>query len=103
MNQVQFVITGSFAALEPRVYPGVSIYFKEDLDACPRCGGKLCKHGYTKSDFHAVFTDHKISTSRQVCKDCQWRSIPSIKSLFGINIHPDLGRMQSEFGGTLFL
>ena len=25
MNQVQFVITGSFAALEPRVYPGVSI------------------------------------------------------------------------------
>jgi hypothetical protein len=75
-----------------------SIYFKEDLDACPRCGGKLCKHGYTKSDFHAVFTDHKIPTSRQVCNDCQWRSIPSIKSLFWTNIHPDLGKMQSEFG-----
>ena len=29
MNQVQFVITGSFAALEPRVYPGVSIRLDE--------------------------------------------------------------------------
>ena len=29
MKQVQFVITGSFAALEPRVYPGVSIFHND--------------------------------------------------------------------------
>ena len=33
MNQVQFVITGSFAALEPRVYPGVSIVLSSETEA----------------------------------------------------------------------
>src|SRR5262245_35762433 len=29
-------------------------------DVCPRCGDKLKKKGFTPSNFHAVFTDHKV-------------------------------------------
>ncbi len=29
-------------------------------DVCPKCGHKLNKMGYTKSNFHAVFTDHQV-------------------------------------------
>lgn len=77
-----------------------SIYLKEDLDSCPKCGGKLYKSGYVKSDFHSVFTDHKIAAGRQICKLCKWTSIPSVRSLFGDASHPDLVKIQCEIGSN---
>ena len=77
-----------------------SVYLKDDLSICPKCHGKLYKSGYVKSDFHSVFTDHKVATSRQVCKSCNWTNTPSIRSLFGDASHPDLVKIQTEMGAN---
>lgn len=77
-----------------------SNYFKEELASCPKCNGKLYKSGYVKSDFHAVFTDHKVTARRQICKLCKWTSIPSVRSLFGDASHPDLIKIQTELGAN---
>jgi len=77
-----------------------SVYLKEDRHICPKCGDKLYKSGYVKSDFHSVFTDHKIATSRLICKLCKWTSIPSVRSLFGNSSHPDLVKMQCKLGAN---
>ena len=63
---------------------------------CEKCGTQMSKKGYTKSDFNAVFTDHKVPCSRKVCSKCNHRSIPSVKSIFGTHIHPDLAKLQLE-------
>lgn len=68
------------------------------LGSCIQCGGKMIKAGYNQSDFHAVFTDHKVKTQRQICNNCGWRNIPSVKSLFGASSHPDLVKLQCETG-----
>lgn len=75
-----------------------SVFLNEDIKYCPQCGRKLAKHGHKKSDFHAVFSDHKIPVQRLKCcnPECNWRSVPSIKSLFGTSMHPDLVRLQCE-------
>jgi len=77
-----------------------SIYLKEELTMCPKCSGKLYKSGSVKSDFHSVFTDHKVAASRQVCKVCKWTSTPSVRSLFGDSSHPDLVKIQCELGAN---
>ncbi len=63
------------------------------LHSCIQCGSKMIKAGYNQSDFHAVFTDHKVKTQRQICNDCGWRNILSVKSLFGASSHPDLVKL----------
>ena len=72
----------------------------EKIDSCPQCGSKIKRNGYTHSEFHSVFTDHKVSAIRQRCcnKDCNWSSIPSMRSLFGTAMHPDLAKLQCEVG-----
>ena len=77
-----------------------SIYLREELTTCPKCTGKLYKSGSIKSDFHSVFTDHKVAASRQVCKLCKWTSTPSVRSLFGDSSHPDLVKIQCELGAN---
>jgi hypothetical protein len=86
--------------IEQQLLDKQSVYLKEDLLSCPKCSGKLYKSGYVKSDFHAVFTDHKVSTSRQVCKLCKWTNTPSVRSLFGNASHPDLVKIQTELGAN---
>ena len=73
---------------------------KTENKFCPRCGGKLKKYGTRESDFHAVFSDHKLKVQKHVCLDpeCRWQSSPTIKALFGTNIHPDLVKLQCEQG-----
>ena len=73
---------------------------REKIDSCPECGSKLKRNGYTNSEFHSVFTDHKVSAIRQRCcnKDCNWSSVPSMRSLFGTSTHPDLAKLQCEVG-----
>ena len=69
-------------------------------DVCPRCGDKLKKKGFTPSNFHAVFTDHKVSLQKHQCynPDCHWQSAPTTTSVFGTSIHPDLAKVQCEQG-----
>ena len=77
-----------------------SVYFREDVDHCPNCQSKLVKQGYTKAQFNAVFTDHKVNVARLYCKQCNWKSIPSILSLFGTTVHPELSKLQCENAAT---
>lgn len=69
-------------------------------DVCPQCGGKLKKRGFTKSNFHAVFTDHKVGIQKHQCRnsECNWQSAPTTTSVFGTSIHPDLAKLQCEQG-----
>lgn len=77
-----------------------SVFLRTPHDQCPRCGGVLKKKGLNRSDFHAVMTDHKVATQRLLCADCRWSSVPTIHSLFGTSLHPDLTKLQTEMGAT---
>ena len=67
---------------------------------CPLCGQKLKKNGSRTSNFHAVFSDHQLKIQQHCCEnfECNWRSSPTVNSLFGTSIHPDLGKLQCEQG-----
>lgn len=69
-------------------------------DTCPKCGGKLNKKGFTKSNFSAVFSDHKVGIQKHKCRnpECDWQSTPTTTSVFGTSIHPDLAKLQCEQG-----
>ena len=69
-------------------------------ERCPTCGQKIKKNGYTQSQFHAVFSDHQVRLQKHCCShpDCRWQSFPTIPSVFGTNIHPDLAKLQCEQG-----
>jgi hypothetical protein len=67
---------------------------------CPECGTKLTKSGYKKSEFNAVFTDHKVAVQRKRCLNCHWHHTPSIRSEFGTAMHPDLAKLQCEMGSS---
>jgi hypothetical protein len=69
-------------------------------ERCPNCGQKIKKNGYTHSQFHAVFSDHQVRLQKHRCShpDCRWQSFPTISSVFGTNIHPDLAKLQCEQG-----
>lgn len=69
-------------------------------DACPKCGQQLSKLGFTKSNFHAVFSDHKVRIQKHKCRnaECDWQSSPTTTSVFGTSTHPDLAKLQCEQG-----
>jgi len=69
-------------------------------DACPQCGEKLSKNGFMESNFHAVFSDHKLRLQKHRCKnsDCHWQSTPTTSTVFGTDTHPDLVKLQCEQG-----
>jgi hypothetical protein len=64
------------------------------------CGQKIKKNGYAHSQFHAVFSDHQVrlQNHRGSHPTCRWQSFPTIASVFGTNIHPDLAKLQCEQG-----
>jgi hypothetical protein len=64
---------------------------------CPHCNKKTMKKGKFKSDFHAVFTDHKVTMQRTQCT-CGWQSKISVDGTYDSALHPDLVEMQSLFG-----
>lgn len=72
----------------------------EDQKKCPNCKVLLKRNGYKQSDFHAVFSDHKIRLQKHTCPICHESQVPSIKSLFGTSIHPDLYKLQCEMGAS---
>ena len=69
----------------------------EQNDTCPECSHKTKKSGKFQSDFHSVFTDHKISLQRKKCT-CGWTSKISIDGKYASALHPDLVEMQCLFG-----
>lgn len=79
-----------------------AFFLKSEHECCPKCNSKLSGNGYKTSAFHALFSDHKIKVQKQKCssKDCGWHSIHTIKSLFGTSVHPDLYKLQCEYGAT---
>lgn len=66
--------------------------------SCKYCGGSTMGVSQIKCEFHALFTDHQIKLSRRKCKDCGRADNPTVYSLFGSNIHPDLLEKQSIIG-----
>lgn len=69
-------------------------------DACPNCSQQLKKNGFMQSQFHAVFSDHKLRIQKHRCNnpDCNWQSTPTTTTVFGTDIHPDLAKLQCEQG-----
>lgn len=66
---------------------------------CPKCNSKVIKRGCSPSDFHSVYTDHKLQIPVVSCcnKDCSTgKTTTSVYSLFGSNMHPDLVKKQAE-------
>jgi acid stress-induced BolA-like protein IbaG/YrbA len=64
---------------------------------CPSCGKTTNKHGTFTSNFHSVFSDHKVQIQRRNC-NCGWTNKFTLEGLFGSAFHPDLLKLQCEFG-----
>ncbi len=77
-----------------------SLLLDPGIPGCPTCGNTLKKNGYKTSNFHAIFSDHTVRIQKHHCShpDCGWHSTPTITSLFGTNIHPDLATLQCAQG-----
>ena len=77
-----------------------SVLIDSGVTVCPKCGQKLRKNGAQVSDFHAVFSDHKLRLQRHCCSNtaCHWQGASTIQAVFGTNIHPDLAKLQCEQG-----
>ena len=69
----------------------------EEPEICPKCGKRTRKSGIFSSHFHSIYTDHKIDIRRRTCS-CGWRNKHSVEGKFGSPSHPDLLKMQCEFG-----
>lgn len=72
----------------------------DEPQRCQKCKVLLKKNGYKPSNFHGVFSDHKIRIQKHTCPECHESQVPSIKSLFGTSIHPDLYKLQCEMGSA---
>jgi len=86
--------------IQQHVLDAQSLLISPESETCPKCGTRLTKNGYKQSNFHAVFSDHKLKMQRHVCPNCRENYVPSIKSLFGTSIHPDLYKLQCELGSA---
>lgn len=84
--------------VQDSVLKSQSTYLDDGIELCQECGSKLQKNGHIKSEFFAIFTDHKVPVQRRVCSnnDCGKRRVPSIYSIFGTRIHPELAKLQTE-------
>lgn len=79
-----------------------AIFLKEDHANCSKCNGKIWSNGYKKSKFYPVFTDHEIKIQKQKSpsENCNWHSIHTVTSLLWTSVHPDLYKIQCEYGAT---
>jgi len=86
--------------IQDRLLTEQSVSIDHEMHGCPHCGNPLEKNGHKTSAFHAVFSDHTVHIQKHHCSspDCRWHSPPTITSLFGSNIHPDLATLHCEQG-----
>lgn len=74
-----------------------SLLMQSHYTNCPKCNKKTRKQGKFVSEFHSIFTDHKIELQRRTCS-CGWKSHNSIHHLYGSSVHPELAKMQCSTG-----
>ncbi len=69
----------------------------DEEDICPECGKKTKKAGSYTSQFHSVYSDHKVQMVRRQCQ-CGWQRKYTVEGYFGFSSHPDLLKMQCDVG-----
>jgi hypothetical protein len=68
---------------------------------CPNCqDNQMVKNGKQISDYHDVFTDHKLSVNRYRCKKCKYEPRSTVLKLIGTTLSGDLTRIQTELGSN---
>lgn len=72
----------------------------EDCKTCPKCKIKLTKFGRNLSNFHDVFTDHKVEIQRLKCKKCKYETPSTVKEIIKGTLSGDLIRIQAKLGST---
>lgn len=71
------------------------------VERCPNCPDrKLVKYGKRRSDYHDVFTDHKLTIGRKRCLDCNYEPGSTIKTVLGHSMSADLVKLQTELGAS---
>ncbi len=71
---------------------------------CPQCGASVNKNGFEPSNFHHIYSDHRVLLQKWVCssrKDCAWSANPSVQSKLGSSLHGDLIRIQASSGARM--
>ena len=73
-----------------------------EISYCPDCPDhkKLVRYGKRRSDYHDVFTDHKLTIGRQRCPDCGYEPGSTIRNILGHSMSADLLRLQAELGAN---
>ena len=71
------------------------------VESCPNCPDrKLVKYGKRRSDYHGIFTDHKLTIGRKPCPDCNYEPGSTIKTVLGHSMSADLVKLQTELGAN---
>ena len=71
------------------------------VESCPNCPDrKLVKYGKRRSDYHDVFTDHKLTIGRKRCPDCSYEPGSTVKTVLGHSMSADLVKLQTELGAN---
>ncbi len=83
-------------AILDSLLPQQFLLLDED-DICPEYGKKTKKAGKYPSQFHSVYTDHKVKMARRLCK-CGWKRKYTVEGYFAFSSHPDLLKMQCDVG-----
>ena len=95
-EQVNLVHTCQDALLKEQIS-----LIDSEIISCPNCPDKkLGKYGKRRSDYHDVFTDHKLTIGRKRCPDCDYEPGSTIKKVLGDSMSPDLVKLQAELGAT---
>ena len=72
-----------------------------EVQYCIKCSDKkLSKFGKRRSDYHDVFTDHKLTLGRKRCLDCNYEPGSTIKNVLGHSLSADLVKLQTELGAN---
>lgn len=93
-GQIKLLHAGQDALLKEQI-----ALLDAEVKTCPICvDKKLKKNGKQVSDYHDIFTDHKVTLSRTRCPDCKYEPGAAIKTVLGNAMSADLIKIQSELG-----
>lgn len=71
-----------------------------NLNKCPKCDIKLSKFGSHVTNFHDVFTDHRVEIKRLKCRQCKYETPSTVKEIIKGNLSGDLIKIQAKLGST---
>lgn len=95
-QQVNLLHTTQDLLLKEQIYLDES-----EVEYCPHCPQKhLTKYGKRCSNYHDVFTDHKLTIGRKRCLQCHYEPGSTIKNILGGSMSADLIKLQSELGSN---